>query len=49
MMIPSGIKVILRLLPQQFERLQCWYYWQQEFIDYVVEMVSGGMMYVPSS
>jgi hypothetical protein len=23
MMIPSGIKVILRLLPQQFERLQC--------------------------
>jgi hypothetical protein len=24
--IGSGIKVILRLLPQQFERLQCWYY-----------------------
>jgi hypothetical protein len=26
MTIGSGIEVILRLLPQQFERLQCWYY-----------------------
>jgi hypothetical protein len=26
MMTGSGIKVTLRLLPQQFERLQCWYY-----------------------
>jgi hypothetical protein len=25
-MIGSGIQIILRLLPQQFERLQCWYY-----------------------
>jgi hypothetical protein len=25
MKIGSGIQVILRLLPQQFERLQCWY------------------------
>jgi hypothetical protein len=25
-MIDPGIQVILRLLLQQFERLQCWYY-----------------------
>jgi hypothetical protein len=28
--ICSGVKVILRLLPQQFERLQCWYNWWDE-------------------
>jgi hypothetical protein len=26
MTIGSGIRVILRLLPQQFESMQCWYY-----------------------
>jgi hypothetical protein len=26
MMITSGIQVIYRILPQQFEKLQCWYY-----------------------
>jgi hypothetical protein len=26
MKIGSGIQVILRLLPRQSERLQCWYY-----------------------
>jgi hypothetical protein len=26
MTIVSGTQVILRLLPQQFERPQCWYY-----------------------
>jgi hypothetical protein len=26
MKIGSGIQVILMLLPQQHERLQCWYY-----------------------
>jgi hypothetical protein len=26
MTVCSGIQVILRLLSQQFERLQCWYY-----------------------
>jgi hypothetical protein len=25
-MIGSGMQVILRLPPQQFESLQCWYY-----------------------
>jgi hypothetical protein len=25
MKIGSGIQVILRLLPEKFERLQCWY------------------------
>jgi hypothetical protein len=24
--IGSGIQVVLRLLPQQFVKLQCWYY-----------------------
>jgi hypothetical protein len=26
MTIGSGVQVILRLLPKQFERLQCWYF-----------------------
>jgi hypothetical protein len=26
MKIGSGIQLILKVLPQQFERLQCWYY-----------------------
>jgi hypothetical protein len=26
MPISSGIQLILRLLPQQFQRLMCWYY-----------------------
>jgi hypothetical protein len=32
MAIGSGIQVNLRLLPQQFERLQRWYYWWEGFI-----------------
>jgi hypothetical protein len=32
MTIGSGIRVILTVLPQQFERLQCWYYWQEGFM-----------------
>jgi hypothetical protein len=31
MTIDSGIQVILRLLPQQFDWLQCWYYCWDEF------------------
>jgi hypothetical protein len=46
MTIGSGSQVILRLLPQQSERLQCWYYWWEEFIKYVVQMVSGGKIYI---
>jgi hypothetical protein len=26
MTIGSGIQILLRLLPQEYERLQCWYY-----------------------
>jgi hypothetical protein len=44
MRIGSGIRVILRLLPQQFEMLQCWYYWWEGFMKYAVEMTSCGMI-----
>jgi hypothetical protein len=36
------------LSPQQFDRLQCWYWWWEGFMKYVVEMGSGGMLYIPS-
>jgi hypothetical protein len=43
----SGIQVILMLLAQQYEMLQCWSYSLEVFIKYcVVEMVSGGVIYV---
>jgi hypothetical protein len=50
MAIGSGIQVILRVLPQQFERLWYWYYWWEGLHKYAVEMASGGMMYtyIPS-
>jgi hypothetical protein len=47
MTIGVGIQLILKLLPQQFERLQCWYYWREEFMKYAVEMASGGIIYIP--
>jgi hypothetical protein len=37
--ISSGIQVILRLLPQQFERLQYWYFFGGGLMKYGVEMV----------
>jgi hypothetical protein len=46
--IGSGNPVILRLLPQQFGRLQCYYYSWEEFMKYDVQMISGGMIYIPS-
>jgi hypothetical protein len=46
--IGSGIQVILRLLPEQFERLQCWYYRFEISVKYVVKMVSDFMIYMPS-
>jgi hypothetical protein len=48
MTIDSGIHVIWRLLSQQFERLQCWYYWWEEFLNYAIEMTSDDMIYIPS-
>jgi hypothetical protein len=33
----------------QFERLQCLYYWWEEFMKCAVEMASGDMIYTPSS
>jgi hypothetical protein len=44
-----GIQVILRLKLRQFERLQCWYYYREQFMVYAVEMGSDGtILYVPS-
>jgi hypothetical protein len=42
MIIGLSIQVILTLLPQQFERLQCWYYSWDGF------MTLGAMIYIPS-
>jgi hypothetical protein len=39
---PSNIKV----LSQRFERLQCRYYWWEEFMMHAIEMGSGGMIYI---
>jgi hypothetical protein len=36
MMIGSDIQVMLNLLPQQFDRLQCWYYSWEEFMKYAL-------------
>jgi hypothetical protein len=46
MAIGSDVQVILRLLPQLFESLQCWYNWWEGFVKYAVEMASGGMVFV---
>jgi hypothetical protein len=48
MTIGSDIQVILRLLPQQSERLQYWYYWWEEFIKYADEMASCSGIYIPN-
>jgi hypothetical protein len=37
---PSNIKV----LSQKFDRLQCRYYWEEEFMMYAVEMASCDMI-----
>jgi hypothetical protein len=39
---------VLWLLPQQLQRLQCWYYWCEGFMKYAVELTSGGMIIIPS-
>jgi hypothetical protein len=33
---------------EQFERLQCWYYWWERFMKHAIEMTSSGMIYFPS-
>jgi hypothetical protein len=43
----SAVQVILRVLPQQFERLWYWYYWWEGFLKYTTEMTSRGMIYLP--
>jgi hypothetical protein len=48
MTIGSGIQVILRLLPQQIERLQYWYYWRESFMIHTTAIVLGDMIYIPS-
>jgi hypothetical protein len=39
---------MLRFLPQQFEELQSWYYWCEEFMKHAVKLASGGMTFIPS-
>jgi hypothetical protein len=46
MTVGSDIKIILRLLPQEFEKLQCWCYWWEEFAKYNVEMALGDITYI---
>jgi hypothetical protein len=46
MMISLGILVIVRLLPEQFERLQCCHYGWERFTKYTVEVGSGAMIYI---
>jgi hypothetical protein len=48
MMIGSGIQIIVRLLPQQFDRLQFWYYSWEGFMKHTTELASGGTIYLPS-
>jgi hypothetical protein len=45
MTIFSGIQVILRLLQQELERLQFWYYLREAFMEYAFGMLSGGVIY----
>jgi hypothetical protein len=47
-MIGSGIQIMLRLIPQQFEKLQCLYYWWERFRKYAIEIASGVIMYITS-
>jgi hypothetical protein len=42
MTIISDFQVILKLIPQQFESLKCWYYRWEAFIKYTIEMGSDG-------
>jgi hypothetical protein len=48
MKIGRGVQTILRLFPQQFERLQYWCYLWEGFMKFAVEMASGSMIYIPS-
>jgi hypothetical protein len=48
LMISSGIQVILSLLTQQFERLQCWYYCWEGFFKYTIEIGSDAVIHMPS-
>jgi hypothetical protein len=41
MKIGSGIRVISRVLPQQFERLWCWYYRLEGCMIYTIEIGTG--------
>jgi hypothetical protein len=34
MVIPSEIQVILSLIPQHSQCIQCWYYGQEDFMKY---------------
>jgi hypothetical protein len=50
MTIGSGIELILVLMVflQQFEGIQCSYYWTDRFMMYTIEMASRGMIHLSS-
>lgn len=43
--VGSGMQVMLRLIPQKFERLYYWCYWWKRFIKAAVQMASKGNIY----
>jgi hypothetical protein len=45
MTIRYGIQVIM-VLPQQFERPQCWYHRWDGFMEYAVQMTSGVIIHI---
>jgi hypothetical protein len=47
MTIDSDTSVLLSLLTQHFEGLQCFYYSWERFMEHAVEMSSDGTIYVP--
>jgi hypothetical protein len=48
MAVGSGIQILLRFLPQQFEKLQSWYYSWEGSMKYAIKIASGGMIFIPS-
>jgi hypothetical protein len=48
MMTGSEIQIMLRLIPQQFENLQCWYCWWERFRKNDIEMALHVIKYITS-
>jgi hypothetical protein len=44
----SDVPALLKILLQHFDNLQCRYYWWEEFMKYIFEMPTRGMIYIQS-